>query len=133
MQNHFQRWHKFTNIAWIDITLISLLQYLDTFLSTLCTWRVRSSRPEDFFKKSVLKNFRAFTGKHRFQGLFCDKVAGWRPATSLNTKSGAFLWILRIFKDIYFANVCESLPLKNKIFTRVSFRKILGFYYKWNR
>ena len=35
-----------------------------------------------------------------------------------------------IFKDIYFVNVYEDLPLKNKIFTRVSFRKILGFYYK---
>ena len=37
------------------------------------------------------------------------------------------------FKNIDFENVCEGLPLKNKIFTRVSFRKILGFYYKWNR
>ena len=38
-----------------------------------------------------------------------------------------------IFKDIYFANVCEGLPLKNKIFIRVSFRKILGFHHKRNR
>ena len=38
-----------------------------------------------------------------------------------------------IFKDIYFANIYEGLPIKNKIFTRVSFRKILGFFYKWNR
>ena len=39
----------------------------------------------------------------------------------------------KIFENIYFANVCESLPLKNKIFTGVSFRKLLGFYYKRNR
>ena len=38
-----------------------------------------------------------------------------------------------IFKDIYFANVCKCLPLKENIFTRVPFRKILGFYYKRNR
>ena len=38
-----------------------------------------------------------------------------------------------ILKNIYFTNVCEGLPPKNKIFTRVSFRKILGFYYKRNR
>ena len=38
-----------------------------------------------------------------------------------------------IFKNNYFANVCEALPLKSKIFTRVSFRKILGFCYKRNR
>ena len=31
IQNHFQSWHKATNIAWIDITLTSLLQYLNTF------------------------------------------------------------------------------------------------------
>ena len=41
-----------------------------------------------------------------------------------------FCWI---FKNIYFTNVCEDLPLKNKMFVRVSFRKILYFYYKWNR
>ena len=35
-----------------------------------------------------------------------------------------------IFKDIYFANVCEGLPPKSKIFTEISFCKTLGFYYK---
>ena len=30
----------------------------------------------------------------------------------------------KIFKDVYFANVCEGLLLKNKTFTSVSFRKI---------
>ena len=38
-----------------------------------------------------------------------------------------------IFKNIYFTNVCEDLPLKNKMFARISFRKTLGLYYKWNR
>ena len=38
-----------------------------------------------------------------------------------------------IFKNIYFESVCEGLPLKSKIFTGVSFRKILGLYYKQNR
>ena len=41
--------------------------------------------------------------------------------------------LCEIFKAIYFANVWEGIPLKNKIFTRVSLRKNLGFYYKWNR
>ena len=40
---------------------------------------------------------------------------------------------LEIFTNIYFANVCEGLPLKSKIFTGISFRKILGFYYKRNK
>ena len=70
-----------------------LLQYLDMFLSTLCTRRIRSSRPEDFYKKGVLKYSTKFTIKHLHWGLFCKKAADWRPATSLNTESGteAFL------------------------------------------
>ena len=31
MQNHFQSWQKVTNIASTDVTLMSLLQYLDMF------------------------------------------------------------------------------------------------------
>ena len=56
---------------------MSLLQYLDTFLSTLCTWNVRSSRPKEFFKKELF-------------------------------------W-------------------KKELSTGVSFRKILGFCYRWKR
>ena len=97
------------------------------FYLLLCTWRVRSSRPEKFYKKGVLKYFTKFTANHLRCGLFCNKAAGWRPVTLLNTESGtgAFLWIFwNLYKNIYFANVCEGMPLKSKIFTGVSFRKI---------
>ena len=46
---------KLTNIASIDITLMSLLQYLDTILSTLFTWTIRSSRLEDSKENMILK------------------------------------------------------------------------------
>ena len=36
----------------------------------------RSSRPEVFWKKGVLRNFAKFTGKHLYQSLFVNKVAG---------------------------------------------------------
>ena len=36
----------------------------------------RSSRPEVFSKKGVLRNFAKFTGKHLCQSLFFNKVAG---------------------------------------------------------
>ena len=36
----------------------------------------RSSRPEVFYKKGVLRNFTKFTGKHLRQSLFFNKVAG---------------------------------------------------------
>ena len=101
----------------------------------LRTWRVRSSHLEEY-KKDVLKYSTKFTRKHLRWGLFYNKAAGWRPIASLNTESGtgAFLWIFwNLYKNIYFANVCEGMPLISKIFTGVSFRKMLGFYYKWKR
>ena len=46
----------------------------------------RSSRPEVFCKKSVLRNFTKFTGKRLCQSLFFDKVAGLRLATLLKER-----------------------------------------------
>ena len=41
----------------------------------------RSSRPEVFYEKGVLRNFARFTGNHLCQSLFFNKVAGLRPTT----------------------------------------------------
>ena len=38
----------------------------------------RSSRPDVFCEKGVLRNFAKFTGKHLCQSLFLNKVAGLR-------------------------------------------------------
>ena len=38
----------------------------------------RSSHPEVFYKKGVLRNFMKFKGKHLCQGLFFNKAAGLR-------------------------------------------------------
>ena len=46
----------------------------------------RSSRPEVFCKKGVLRNFTKFKGKHLCQSLFFNKVAGLRPATLLKKR-----------------------------------------------
>ena len=35
--------------------------------------RYRSSRPEVFYKKGILRNFARFTGKNQCQSLFFDK------------------------------------------------------------
>ena len=43
----------------------------------------RSSRPEVFCKKGVLRNFAKFTGKHLWRSLFFNKVPGLTPATLL--------------------------------------------------
>ena len=39
-----------------------------------------------FYKKGVLRNFTNFTGKHRCQSLFFNKVAGLRPANLLKKR-----------------------------------------------
>ena len=41
--------------------------------------RNRSSRPDVFCKKGVLRNFAKFTGQHLCQSLFFNKVAGLNP------------------------------------------------------
>ena len=41
----------------------------------------RSSRPEVFWKKGVIRNFAKFTGKHLCQSSFLNKVADLRSAT----------------------------------------------------
>ena len=47
---------------------------------------VRSSHPEVFCKKGVLRNFTKFTGKHLRQSLFFNKVAGLRPEACIFIK-----------------------------------------------
>ena len=45
--------------------------------------RNRSSHRSFSERKSILRNFAKFTGKHLCQSLFFNKVAGLRPATLL--------------------------------------------------
>ena len=47
---------------------------------------VRSSHPEVFCNKGVLRNFAKFTGKHLCQNLFFNKVAGLRPTACIFIK-----------------------------------------------
>ena len=49
----------------------------------------KSSLPEMFCKKGVLKNFAKFTRKHRYQSLFFNNVAGLYLRKDFDT--GAFL------------------------------------------
>ena len=56
--------------------LIFFIQFLS--LLELSIFSYRSSRPEVFCIKGVLRNFRKLTGKHLCQSLFFIKVAGLR-------------------------------------------------------
>ena len=53
----------------------------------------RSSCPEVFCKKGVLKNFAKFSGKHLCQSLFLNKFAGLKPATLLKKDSGTGVFL----------------------------------------
>ena len=48
---------------------------------------IRSRRPEVLCKKGVLRNFEKFIGKHLYQSLFFNKVAGLRSATLLKKET----------------------------------------------
>ena len=54
------------------------VKYLQHCARLLCDnqFIIRSSHPEVFCKKAVLRNFAKFTGKHLCQSLFFNKVAG---------------------------------------------------------
>ena len=49
-------------------------------------WLVRSSRPEVFYKKGILRNFAKFTGKHLCQRLFFNKVSGAKAGVAVSNK-----------------------------------------------
>ena len=51
------------------------------------TLKVRSSPPEMFCEKGVLRNFAKFTGKHVCRSFFFNKVAGLGPATLLKRRT----------------------------------------------
>ena len=60
--------------------------------------QIRSSRPEMFCKKGVLKNFAKFTGKHLSQSLFFHKVADLRP-------QAFFCEFCEIFNNTFFYRI----------------------------
>ena len=64
------------------------------------SFHIRSSRPEGFCIRRVLKNFAKFTGKHLCWSLFLINLQA-KPATLLkiDSNTGVFLWILRDFKE----------------------------------
>ena len=72
----------------------------------------RSSRPELFYKKGVMRNFAKFTGKHVCQSLFFNKVAGLIEQ----------LWWLLMYRLLYMAEITQSKQ-KCLIFIVISSKK----------
>ena len=102
-------WMKYKVL--IFFVSVSIRQAIDcrrselvTYISCCCLLAYRSSHPEEFCKKGILRNFAKFTGKNLSQSLFFNKVAGLRFATLLKKDpcTGVFLWILRNFQEHLF-------------------------------
>ena len=75
--------------------------------------KFRSSRPEVFCKKGVLKNFTKFQGKHQCHSLFFTKVAGLRQFKG--SENGPLYCIISFYsKDIPTFNelVIKDNPVK---------------------
>ena len=69
---------------------------------------------EMFCQKRCFKNFTQFTGKHLFQSLFFNKVAGLRPATLLkiNFGTGVFLRnFVEFLRPLFLQNTSGRLLL----------------------
>ena len=59
--------------------LLESERFIEIWQADKSLWNIlsdRSSRPEVFCEKGVLRNFSKFTGKHLCQSLFFNKVAG---------------------------------------------------------
>ena len=92
----------------------------------------RSSHPEVFCKKSVLKNFEKFTGKHMCQSLFLNKLAGYFYTSWKHQKWSATLFKKRLWQR-RLRELCEIF--KNTFFHRtpplaVSLTSNLGFSWR---
>ena len=85
-------------------------------------WKLRSSRPEVFCKKVVLKNFAKFTEKHLCQSLFLIKLQAFTLVVKIWLCSGYF-WVFFIpAKHIYvFFVYISSIESVEKLLTCSSF------------
>ena len=89
----------------------------------------RSSRPEVFWKKGVVRNFAKFTGKHLCQSLFLNKVAGllkkrlWHryfPVNFVKFARTPFLtkhlgWLLLDVSYAYYIFILRTLKIQRSI------------------
>ena len=70
----------------------------DSYWRIYCTYK--SSRPEAFCKKGVLRNFAKFTGKHLCQSLFVNKFAGRPEACNVIKKEA--------LAQVFSCELCET-------------------------
>ena len=103
MQIHLDSPHKSVWVKWFSPFLKQSRERILCWV--ILTKAVRSSRPEVFCKKGVLRNFAKFLGKLLYQSLFFNKVADLRPATLIKKET-----LARVFS-------CESCEISKNTFS----------------
>ena len=118
-----------------------VLKYCDIFKSSFFHRPLPVNTSQDIFDsdaprcsmKKFLKNFERLTGKHLYQSLFLNKVAGLGPATLLKKKlhTGVFL---RIFKNTFFHGarlVAASADCQKKNVLKNSLKTFFEIEFHW--
>ena len=72
----------------------------------------RSSRPEVYCKRGVLRNFTKFTGKHLCQSLFFNKVADLRSETLLKKRLWHRCFPVKFLRTLFFTEHFRWMLLK---------------------
>ena len=109
-------------IKWLYIIpeiITKLHVSLSSFLPCVCG-KNSSSRPEVFCKKSVLKNFAKFTGKHLYQSLFLIKL----QASAFSANFAKFLRTAFLTEQLRTVAASE----RKKDWRRKSVVLLLNFY-----
>ena len=93
VQNHFQSWHKVTNMAWIGITLMPLLQYLEIY--KIYSYLLEESEvvARNSSMKKVFLKIPQNSQENICAGVSCNIAASWRPETSLKVVSTTFFLV----------------------------------------
>ena len=107
---------------------ISMLQLISSFNEVnFFLIEFRSSRPEMFCRKGVLKNFAKFTGNHLCQSLFFNKDL--RPATLLKKRLWHRCFLVNIAKSLRAPFFTEQLRwLLLRVYVQMTYNYVLGIF-----
>ena len=108
-----------------QISMLQLISYFNEVNFFLIEFR--SSRPEMFCRKGVLKNFAKFTGNHLCRSLFFNKDL--RPATLLKKRLWHRCFLVNIAKFLRTNFFTEQLRwLLLRVYVQMTYNYVLGIF-----
>ena len=108
-----------------QISMLQLISYFNEVNFFLIEFR--SSRPEMFCRKGVLKNFAKFTGNHLCRSLFFNEDL--RPATLLKKRLWHRCFLVNIAKFLRTNFFTEQLRwLLLRVYVQMTYNYVLGIF-----